>query len=619
MTANRVPIVIGTAGHVDHGKTSLVRQLTGVDTDRLIEEQRRGLTIDLGFAAMTLPSGRVASVVDVPGHERFLKNMLAGVGGMDLVLLVVAADDGVMPQTREHLLILELLGLPAGLIVMTKTDLAGEDLRELAEGDIREGLRGTSWAEAPLFPVSNVTGEGLEPLIREMDERTGARVSRPAGGSVRLAVDRVFVRQGFGTVVTGTLTSGTLREGAALVLEPGGHRVRVRGLQVHGEALSEVPAGHRVAVNLATTGTPEVVRGHWLLAPDTLVSSEVLDVHMLAAAHDVRHGERVRLHHGTREVFGRVALAEGTRLPAGAAGLGQLLLEQPLWADFGDRLVLRHYDPGYVVGGARVVAPAGQRLRRRDQQGWARLAAAADGRWHDRLAIVLVDRGWTPLSVEEARAMVPADHRSGIPADLEAKDLWLSTAHGGLHPGRLDELDGLLRKLLAELPAHRRLIRREELQGRVRVQASVLGEMLARLPDWEVRGRWIVPSGTERRVPDEVTVAWERIQALAVPYRGLLDRGEAQREAPPIVADLLDEALALGDWLDLGQDILVHRTEWEAWQARVREVLAGQGGTSTAAIREALGLTRRFIVPLLEAMDARGLTRRNGESRQWVE
>ncbi|MEB3236653.1 MAG: selenocysteine-specific translation elongation factor [Candidatus Sericytochromatia bacterium] len=613
-----VPVVIGTAGHVDHGKTSLVRRLTGVDTDRLAEEQRRGLTIDLGFAAFPLPSGRVAGVIDVPGHERFLKNMLAGVGGMDLVLLVVAADDGVMPQTREHLAILELLGLPPGLIVMTKIDLAGPELVELAEADIREGLSGTAWSEAPILPVSSVTGEGLEALVAAIDARTARPSSRPAAAPVRLAVDRVFVRQGFGTVVTGTLTAGTLREGMALVLEPGGHRVRVRGLQVHGDAMPEVPAGHRVAVNLAVTGNPEVARGHWLLDPDTLGPSEVLDVRLSAAGHEVRHGERVRVHHGTREVLARVALHEGEVLAQGGACLAQLLLEQPLWADFGDRVVLRHYDPGYVKAGATVVAPMGQRLRRRDRTGWARLAAAAEERWPERIALTLGEGGWEPLSQASARAMVPAHARGEVLAQLIGAGQWLPVSAGGLHPDRMGDLAAVLDGLWDQLPAHRRLLRREEIQARIPAQAGVLGEVLARIPGWTAVGRWLVPGGKARTAPDWVGAAWGSIRAAAGTQQGLVDRGEVLRGQPPEWSDLLDEAAVLGEWLDLGQDIMVRPEDWDVWKERVRSAIPDAAGASTAAIREALGLSRRFIVPLLEALDARGHTRRQGDLRQWV-
>ncbi|MBM3260603.1 MAG: selenocysteine-specific translation elongation factor [Candidatus Sericytochromatia bacterium] len=613
-----VPVVIGTAGHVDHGKTSLVRRLTGVDTDRLVEEQRRGLTIDLGFAAFALPSGRVAGVIDVPGHERFLKNMLAGVGGMDLVLLVVAADDGVMPQTREHLAILELLGVAPGLIVMTKVDVAGPDLVELAEADIREGLTGTSWVDAPVHPVSSVTGEGLDALVAAIDARTASPSVRPAEAPVRLAVDRAFVRQGFGTVVTGTLTAGTLREGMALVLEPGGYKARVRGLQVHGASVGDVVAGHRVAVNLALTGNPGVDRGHWLLAPETLAPSDVLDVRLATSGHEVRHGQRVRIHHGTREVLGRIALAAGEVLPEGSGCLAQLLLEQPLWADFDDRLVLRHYDPGYVVAGATVLAPGGHRLRRRDRSGWARMAAAAEGRWADRVASALAERGWEPLSPAEAAAMVPSRAREDLVASLVSAGRWLPVASGGLDPDRVRVLGERVETLWRDLPAHRRLLRREEIQACVPARAGILGELLARLPSWTSVGRCLVPGEGPRTASAWVAEAWTIIHEVASAHHGLLDRGEVLRDRPSAWQDLLDEAIVLGEWLDLGQEILVRPADWEAWCVRVRAAMPGEAGVSTASIRETLGLSRRYVVPLLEAMDARGHTRRQGELRLWL-
>ncbi|HEY9722187.1 MAG TPA: selenocysteine-specific translation elongation factor, partial [Oscillatoriaceae cyanobacterium] len=302
--SEHLPLIIGTAGHVDHGKTTLIRALTGVDTDRLEEEKRRGMTIDLGFAPFKLSSGRLAGVVDVPGHEKFLKNMLAGAGGMDLVLLVVAADDGVMPQTREHLEILSLLHIPSGLVVVTKTDLVDPELLELALDDIAMALEGTFLEGAPMLPVSAPNGEGLPELLAAIEKTVGESPRKDATRPARMPIDRVFVKQGFGTVVTGTLFAGTLREGDTVAVSPAGLESRVRSLQVHGEKRSEAVAGQRVAVNLAGLEKQALGRGDWLLAPGAARASTLLDVQLevLPGAKPLAHRSRVRLYHGTAEL-----------------------------------------------------------------------------------------------------------------------------------------------------------------------------------------------------------------------------------------------------------------------------------------------------------------------------
>lgn len=391
-------LVIGTAGHVDHGKTTLVRALTGVDTDRLQEEKRRGISIDLGFAPFRLPSGRAAAIVDVPGHERFVHNMAAGVHGMDLVLLVVAADEGVMPQTVEHLDILQLLGVRHGLVVLTKVDLVDDPAwLDLVEDDVRASLQGTFLAQAPVVRVAPPTGHGLDRLLAALEEAAARVPPRDAGGLARLPIDRVFTVTGFGTVVTGTLVSGTLRAGDRVEVQPGGLPARIRHLQVHGREVSEAAAGQRVAANLAGVDHTLLRRGQVLVHPGTLAATQWLAARvewLPRAPWPLRHQERVRVHAGAAEVLGRVRLLEPARpWQPGESGWALIRLEEPLVAAPGDRFVLRTYSPPRTAGGG-LVADVGRPWTRR----------AAPGRW---LAAFLADEPATALTARLERAGRP--------------------------------------------------------------------------------------------------------------------------------------------------------------------------------------------------------------------
>ncbi|MDP3062682.1 MAG: selenocysteine-specific translation elongation factor, partial [Chloroflexota bacterium] len=325
--------VIGTAGHVDHGKSTLVKALTGIDPDRLPEEKAREMTIDLGFAWLTLPSGREVSVVDVPGHERFVKNMLAGVGGIDLALLVVAADEGVMPQTREHLAILDLLQVKRGVVVLTKADLVDRDWLELVSADVEEALKGTTLETAPLVAVSALTGQGLDELKALLDRMLRQTERRQDLGRPRLPIDRVFTVAGFGTVVTGTLIDGSLSVGQEVALAPSGKRSRIRGLQSHRKKLERAEPGNRVAVNLSGLTLDEVARGEVLTAPGWLEATALVDASVRVvpvSSRALKHNETLTFHAFASEAFARVRLLEGDELKPGQEGWAQLHLDTPV-------------------------------------------------------------------------------------------------------------------------------------------------------------------------------------------------------------------------------------------------------------------------------------------------
>ena len=357
--------VIGTAGHVDHGKSVLVEALTGIDPDRLREEKERGMTIDLGFAWMTLPSGREVSLVDVPGHERFIKNMLAGAGGIDLALLVVAADEGVMPQTREHLAILDLLGIERGVLVVTKKDLVEPDFLELVSADVLEAVDGTTLEGSPLVACSGTTGDGLDELKRVLDEQLESTQPKPDIGRPRLPVDRSFTVAGFGTVVTGTLLDGSFEVGQEVELQPGGTKARVRGLQHHKEHVERAQPGRRTAVNLSGVAKEEVRRGQVLVLPGSLMPTDAVDARLRAVAlakRPLKHGAEVTLHTGSAEVPCRLLLLDRQELAPGDEGWAQLRLAGPIAVVKGDRFVLR--TPNDTVAGGEIVDAHPPRHRR---------------------------------------------------------------------------------------------------------------------------------------------------------------------------------------------------------------------------------------------------------------
>ncbi|HKQ58680.1 MAG TPA: selenocysteine-specific translation elongation factor, partial [Candidatus Eisenbacteria bacterium] len=338
--------IVGTAGHIDHGKTALVRRLTGIDTDRLPEEKKRGISIDLGFAPLVTPAGVQVGIVDVPGHERFVKNMLAGVGGVDLVLLVIAADEGVMPQTREHLAIVQLLGVTRGIVVLTKSDLVERDWLDEVTSDARALIAATPLAGSPMVEFSAITGDGQPALLAAIDAALADAPGRALDAPARLPVDRVFTMEGFGTVVTGTLWRGSVKVGDSLELLPGGFPVRVRRVQVHGVTVEEAHAGQRTALALHGVAKEQVARGDWLVAPGSLRASSVLDVRFELLPDYPRPwkvANRVRFHLGASEIIGRLTLLEGTTLAAGKSALAQIALEKPAVPARGDRFVIRAY------------------------------------------------------------------------------------------------------------------------------------------------------------------------------------------------------------------------------------------------------------------------------------
>ncbi|TDA70646.1 MAG: selenocysteine-specific translation elongation factor [Clostridia bacterium] len=625
-------IIVGTAGHVDHGKTVLVRALTGVDTDRLREEKERGISIELGFAPLTLPSGRTLGLVDVPGHERFIRQMLAGAGGMDLVMWVVAADEGVMPQTREHLDIINLLRVKRGVLVLTKVDLVDGDWLDLVEEEVREAVAGTVLEHAPLVRVSAVTGQGIDDLREILDREAAATPPKEAGGLARLPVDRVFKVAGFGTVVTGTLWSGRLKVGQNVALMPQGLITRVRGLQVHGRGVEEGVAGQRVAVNLAGVEVGQLERGCVVTEPGAFAPTTRLDaeLYLLPTARALAHRTRVRLYLGTAEAFGRVLLLDRDEMAPGETAFVQLVLEETVVAARGDRFVLRSYSPMTTIGGGEVVEARVRRHKRYRPEVLASLAVRRQGDpaalVRETLAAAAAPVSWPELAERagiqepDLRELLPQLVAAGQAEVLEAEGTRLAVA-----ADLMRQWEARLRQALADY--HRQYplrpgLPRESLRSRLfsRLEGR---QFLACLSHWEREGR-IKTDGafvfladfSPRPAPEEEPWLAGVREAYRAGWQQPPDWHEVTVGLPAEKAEeLLAYLVRQGDLVKVAEDLYFHREAVEAAQEQIAAYIRQHGGILLGEARDLLASSRKYILPLLEYFDRIKFTKRVGDKR----
>jgi selenocysteine-specific elongation factor len=627
-------IVVGTAGHIDHGKSTLVRALTGTDPDRLKEEKARGITIDLGFAHLK-SEGINFAFVDVPGHERFVKNMLAGAGGVDLVMMVVAADESVMPQTREHFQICRLLQVPAGLIVLTKTDVAGPEMAEIAALEARELVKHSFLKDAPIVPVSSKTGDGLEHLTATLRALAAAVRKRRTDGVVRMPIDRVFTMKGFGTVVTGTLVSGTLRDEQDLVALPGGQRVKVRGLQVHGRSEPTAGAGRRVAVNLGGAEVADLGRGDTLCEADAVTVTRRLDVavDLLDDARPLRHGARVRFHQGTNEVLGRVALAGRggagaiPELAPGDSAFARLRLESPAVVTRGDRFILRAYSPTITIGGGVVLDPDPPRGPIRTAQALNRLHRL-EAEAQTVVMTFVEDRGASglPRRALVSRGGLAPGEAAGIIDRLIADGQLFAVDDGLVARSVLDDVSA---RLLADLEAHHRTqplsagLPREEARDRLLGHGSpaVFELVIAHL----IAAGRIVARDRLSLAGHQVSMTAEEAQA----HSRLEEIFKEARLAPP---DLTAAASAAGASKDVAERVLTlllrgrsivkvdtlyfHASVLDHLKADVRALKSQPNArVDVASFKERYGISRKYAIPLLEFLDRERVTKRVGDAR----
>ncbi len=609
--------VIGTAGHVDHGKSVLVQALTGIDPDRLPEEKERGMTIDLGFAWLKLPGGREVSIVDVPGHERFIKNMLAGVGGIDLALLVIAADEGVMPQTREHLAILDLLRVKSGVLAITKKDLVNDDWLEMVAADVTDAVKGTALAGAPLVTCSGATGEGLDELRAVLERELAKTPPKRDIGRPRLSIDRVFTVAGFGTVVTGTLLDGSFRAGQEVEVVPGGLRARIRGLQTHARKVDEATPGSRTAINLSGIAADALTRGQVVALPGTLVPTTALDVHLRALPslqHPIRHNARVSFHSGASEAWGKIRLLERDELGPGEEGWAQVRLDAPVAVLKGDLFVVR--DANDTLGGGEVVETQARRHRRRDRATVETLAALQTGSPSEALLTILSQR--QPLGLGALLKLSDAaegEARAAL-SELVAKNEVVALGEGSLLFTRAgfaalgEKARGAVSSYYREHPL-RRAMPKEELRSRLGLDSRVFNQALkAWLEERLLKesGASLGLEGHEVKLsPNERARADAFLQALAAnPYAPPTDNLPDEE----LLAYLEEEGLIV-----VAGGVAFAAAAYRQMVERVLSHFRAEGRLTLAQARDMFDTSRKYVQALLEHLDEQRITQRVGDER----
>jgi selenocysteine-specific elongation factor len=624
--------VISTAGHVDHGKSTLVQALTGINPDRLKEEQEREMTIDLGFAWLTLPSGESVGVVDVPGHIDFIENMLAGVGGVDAALLVIAADEGVMLQTREHLAILDLLKVSSGVVALTKSDLVDAEWLELVTTDVSVTLDGTCLAGVPIIPVSARTGAGIPQLRAELDRVLAACPLRPDRGRPRLSVDRVFTVAGFGTVVTGTLIDGVLELGQEVTLLPRGLTARVRGLQTHKQKVERAVPGSRVAVNLSGVDLTEVRRGDTLTIPGWLAPTLLVDtrLRLLAdAPRPLKHNSQVKIFHGAAEVTAQARLLGDDQIIPGAEGWVQFRLAEPLALVKGDRVIVRLPSPSLTLGGGMVVdAHPSHRHRRFKPQVVAHLETLARGSPSEILLQSLDAAGPTTVSALLKTAGMASDAATPLLGEMVAAGdvLVLGGSSGHLQPNQSivsrSAWSALSGRIAHELVSYheafplRAGMPREELKSRLGLSPKSFSEVVA----LAAASGLLVESAAFVRAPDFVVTftpdQQRSVDALLARFRNAPYAPPSVKEAEAAVGvDVLAVLLEQGKLVKLSDEVLFLPQTYATMIERVRQHIQKNGNITVAQVRDLFDTSRKYALALLEHLDAKGITKRVGDAR----
>jgi len=630
-------IILGTAGHIDHGKTSLVKAVTGIDTDRLKEEKERGITIELGFAHLDLPSGQHLGVVDVPGHEKFVKNMVAGATGIDIVAMVIAADEGVMPQTREHMEICTLLGVRHGLVVLTKVDLVDEEMLELAQEDIKEFTRGTFLENAPILPVSAVTGQGVPDFIQALDALSRQIPDRPSSTLFRLPVDRVFTMKGFGTVITGTLVSGKVQVGDAIMLYPSGVTSKVRGIQVHNQSVNSAEAGMRTAINFQGLDKESVDRGEVLSSPSALKSSYMVDVqfhYLVSAGKPLKNRSRVRFHTGTSEILGNLILLDHDELKPGETAVAQLRLDAPVAIVKGDHYVVRSYSPVRTIGGGQILNPIPPKHKRfqpaivqglkgilsSGPEGLIAFHIEAAGHpgtsWADlRLMTSLTDKQLESAlqGMMTARTVVQVDKEARTFIHKKSFDLLVqeTTEHLKSYHKAFPLKSGMLKEeLKSKFPPDTDVkLFNLVLNQMIKDDAIVQEEKTVRLKVHKVS-----LAGDEATARQKMLKIYKD-STLQPPF--FRDVTETLKADPAQAKDVLNLLIEEGLIVRTKDDLYFHADAIEDLRKRMVKFLEQNGEMNPSQFKDmAGGASRKFLIPLLEYFDSKNVTLRVGDVRK---
>ena len=628
-------IILGTAGHIDHGKTVLVRALTGIDTDRLKEEKARGITIELGFAYLDLPSGRRIGIVDVPGHERFVKHMVAGAGGIDVVALIIAADEGVMPQTREHLDICTLLGVERGLVVLTKIDLVDQELRELAVKDIKDFTKGTFLEGAPVIAVSAVTGEGIEELISALDRMVDQVEERATDGIFRLPIDRVFTMRGFGTVVTGTIISGTVKTGEGVEILPLEIQAKVRGLQVHNEKADQAVAGQRTAVNLQGVEKASVERGAVILHPNTVEPTNLLDVEIIHLPHTprpLRNGVMLRFHTGTSLHLAKVLLLGKNELKPGERGYAQIRLKDRVVALPHDRFVLRGSSLIQTIGGGVILDAHPRRHRRFKGDVITSLEQLKAGSPSFALGFHIREGGVRGLEVYKLAgyANIPPSTLSKALQELLTKKEVIKfdrEAERVIDRGLYTQLkDEMVKALEAYHAAHplKQGMPKEELKSKLppEVDGKLFNSLITDLTADQavaqekdkvrLSGHQIALEGRQQELEEQIEGIMRRSGLSPPSVKELSEQLKAgEKEVEEILALLANE----GSVVKLKGGVHFHQDPLQELRGRLVAFLKEKGTISTQDFKALTGVSRKYTIPLAEYFDAIKVTVRVGDER----
>lgn len=629
-------LIIGTAGHIDHGKTTLIQALTGRNTDRLKEEMKRGISIELGFTHFDLPGGIRAGIVDVPGHERFIRHMLAGAGGIDLVMLVIAADEGVMAQTKEHLDILQMLSIKKGIVVITKSDLVDPEWLELVKEDVSNALQDTFLEEAPILAVDSVSRRGITELIEKLASYYQEIEARDEKAPFRMPIDRVFTITGFGTVVTGTLAEGNVRPEDRVQLYPGDQEVRIRNIQVHGETVSQAFAGQRVAINLSGVKRDLINRGDYLAKPKSMNPTMMVDGRLTLLKNiprKVKQRDRVRIYHGASEILARLVILEQDTIEAGESALVQFRLEESTVFKKGDHIVVRFYSPMETLGGATIIEPVPDKHRAMRQDIIDMLTAKETGgpeadleqalkknsQEFPDLADLSRSFGYSEGEIQkiihgliEQNLVYPIDERYFI--------------HQDYYDALLDDITTHLLKYHKNNPL-RQGMPKEELKSRVftktqnRVADQVLENMqnekilrlstsIVSLADFTIK-----PTPEQKEVATQVETLF-----LSSPFTPpKLDEAKLKIKGKEKTIQQVLEAMMGDNLLRLQQDLILHRKAYEEAKEKIRQHFTTHDTLSVAEFRDLLGTSRKYAVAILEHLDQEKFTRRQGDNRILIE
>ena len=619
-------IIVGTAGHIDHGKTTLIKALTGVNTDRLGEEQKRGISIELGFSHFDLSEEERIGIIDVPGHEKFLKNMLAGVAGMDMVMLIVSADEGVMPQTREHLDILDMIGQKKGMVVITKIDNVDEDFLMLVEDDIRESIQGTFLEDAPFVMVDSLSKKGFDHLIETIKVLAEEVEGRNENAPARMFIDRLFTVKGFGSVVTGTLVEGTINIDDEMLLYPDETRVKVRGIQVHGQQASTAYAGQRVAINVAGIDKDKIERGDTLAAPGTMTPTMMIDckVKILPeASKDVEHWDRIRLYHGAREILGRIVPLEGKTIARGQESYAQIRLEENFACKAGDRIILRAYSPMETIGGGMILDANPSKHSHADDSMVESFQVKEAGEPKDIVESYLMQaKDFVDHKEIIEKLSVSEKELVEIKNNLQEEGKILAMGNHLIHMKNMENLADKAVQLLDSYHEQNSLkkgISREEFKSRMKI--SLRTKDYDMLIEELTKMKPIVEDKAILKKADfEITYSPEQEKIK----RDILDRLKKEGLEPSLVKDYIDtptkqtvmDGLMEQDLIVRVSDELIYdKKTIEKLTEEVKEILKSQNEISMNDIRDRYNLSRKFSIALLEYYDRIKITRRVGDKR----